>query len=225
MIKTPSFSDGVFLWTKISGKWNVDLSSHTLCSSRVSTNTYGYSDLIDNNSVTSIPEINRFTDIECGFELHSPVDDNHFTLIFSSSHYGLNFYGIRFNGTKEKLNRISLIQSKPINKDLSSKEKNNFVIENLISSDLALSYNSPIVLKLKINKSKLKVYVNDKVAIDYPLNEKVQAGKIGFSHKNNLVQVKTIYVRNGKEIIFTDDFSRNTVKTYTVTAEKVRDSK
>ncbi len=219
-IKSPSFSDGDFMWLKVSGHWNIDNASHSLIDSASSRPAFGYNDLNDTNSIVSLNSFDTFTSITCDFLLHAPEENNNFTLVFSVSNYSRNFYGIRFHGTKKGINRIALIRSNSINDALPSKEKNNFVIENLTDSDINLSYDSPVQLRLLRLKSKLKVLVNGKTAIEYSLNCKLPAGNFGISHINNLVQIKSFSVLNGKKTIFTDDFSSNRIKTMKIIIKK-----
>lgn len=219
-IKSPSFCDGDFLWLKISGKWDIDNASRSLVDTTSARASFGYNDLYDTNSIISMKSAETFTSLSCDFLLHTPCDNNQFTVAFSISNSNRNFIGVRFLGTKDNITRIALIQSSAKNDDLPSNTKNNFSVETLTDSEINLSYDSPVLLKIDLRKSKIKVSVNGKSSMEYFFKTKLPSGRFGFSHLNNLVQIKSFNALNGKTIVFTDDFLTNRIKTVKIIVRK-----
>ena len=221
-IKSPSFSDGDFIWTQVSGKWDIDLSSNTLIDTKNNTYQYGYSDLINNNTLISFRPIDKFTDFSSDIIVSEPVDECHASVLFSITDHYRSFYGIRLFGNTESINKLSLIKSDTNDSSLASSVKNNFTIKEIQSVSIKLSYNSPIKINIALKRGRIIIKLNDKLALEYSAESFTPgSGQIGFSHRNNFIRVKSVVVTINKNILFTDDFSKNRIKKYSYTAKPV----
>lgn len=221
-IKSPSFSDGDFIWFQVSGKWDVDNSSNSLVDTKKGAYQYGYSDLINNNTLISFRPIDKFTDFSSDIIVSEPVDECHASVLFSITDHYRSFYGIRLFGDTESINKLSLIKSDTNDSSLASSVKNNFTVKEIKSVSIKLSYNSPIKINIALKQGRIIIKLNDKKALEYSTESVIPgSGQIGFSHRNNFIRVKSVLVTINNNILFTDDFSKNRIKKYSYTAKPV----
>jgi hypothetical protein len=209
-------------WLQISGRWTVDTDKRQLADSNPRTINIGYNELINMNSVSSAVNLEKITKISSDFELFSPMKENKAMLFFASSSQK-SFYAVKFTGTQESITTMSLIQSSVKDSSLSTKEKNNFTIEELASVPVSMKWGELITLSIELSKKKIKASALG-FSLNYQVKDPIPSGDIGFSHSNNLITVKSIKVWSEKKVIFEDDFSKNRLKKVSVNATKV-DSK
>jgi len=197
----------------------VETATKMLFDSKSKSIAYGYSELINTNSIISIPVMTKASRFETEIELFSPSDSSSGTFIFTSQSYK-SYYAVQLQGSKKGIEKAVLQQCAVKDTTLPPSAKNNFTITELASKPVSLKWGNPVKITITAKKKKLKADING-TEIDFTLDSALPEGSVGFSHTNNLMKIRSIKVLSDNTVIFEDDFSQDRIKKMVYKAEKV----
>lgn len=215
-----------FKWTSINGAWTVrdDNNTFSLISQKDSVYQWNYSELINYNSIinnTFYNNINNFN-YQIIFTPSSSSGLPEFLFFFCAENLK-NFYAIKFSGDSNEINTIKVISCKIKDTTRKPSEKNNFVITELNSKNYKLNYKTKYDVNLKIASNTLILFVDNKEVLNYQLVNpqlNLKFGKFGFANRNGLQQIYNFRGLNDQEIIFQDDFSKDSLQKVVVEIKK-----
>ncbi len=96
--------------------------------------------------------------------------------------------------------------------------KGNFVITDIATKQVPLEFNREYRAEIRIRKNRAILYLDGKKRLEAEAPEALAGGKIGFSNRNAALRIADLKVYNGREIVFEDDFSKDSIKRYRVQA-------
>lgn len=211
-----------YTWEQISGRWSAvsDNKESYLNESRGKSFNFDYSPLINLNSIITTNEVQPFTTLTHTFSLNSPSSVTTFITFFGASDY-LQFYGIRFTGNESSIITASLIQSTINDTTLPKEAKNNFTVTTLASKEVSLNYGQTYTLTIRINKNTAEIIIDEQPILTCALPNTLEAGKIGFASKNVLPIIDNLFVYNKKTLIFSDEFSQESIRKIVLQGRKL----
>jgi hypothetical protein len=215
-----------FKWKKISGSWEIKKScnsSYFLTESRGKTRQWGYSELINNNSIIAEKPLEGYSRIAFSMELAEPMDNPVQMMAFFASRDYRYFHAFRFSGNREGIKKVSLISSREKDPKLPGKVKWNFIIEEKLSTDYPLEYKRTYRIDIRFPKKRVLLYIDKKRIASFTVREPLNSGRFGFSNRNASIRISDVKVYAGKSIIFEDDFSEDTIKRIGVRARPVKE--
>ncbi len=215
----------IFKWRKISGNWAIQKScngSHFLVERKGKTRQWGYSELINNNSIIAAKPLSGYTRIAFSIEIAEPMDNPVQILAFFAARDFRYFHAFRFSGSMEGIERVSLISSREKNPKLPRSVKWNFIIEENMTRDYLLEYKRNYRIDIRFNKNRVLLYIDKKRIASFISEEPLNSGRFGFSNRNASLRISDVKVYSGSRIIFEDDFSEDTIKRYGVRVKRVK---
>jgi hypothetical protein len=215
-----------YKWKKISGKWEIKKScgsSSFLEESRAKTRQWGYSELINNNSIISENPLEKYSRIAFSMELADPTDNPVQMMAFFAARDYRYFHAFRFSGDREGIERVSLVRSREKDPKLPRNVKWNFIIEEKMSKEYPLEYNRNYRIDIRFQKKSVLLYIDKKRIASFISKEPLNSGRFGFSSRNAIIRISEVKVYAGNRIIFEDDFSEDTIKRIGVKAKRVKE--
>ncbi|MCU0846112.1 MAG: hypothetical protein MUC76_14450, partial [Spirochaetes bacterium] len=88
----------------------------------------------------------------------------------------------------------------------------------LATKDIELEYNREYRAEIRVKKNRATLYIDGKKLMEAEAPEDLTSGKIGFSNRNAMLKISDVKVYSGKELVFEDDFSKDSIKRYRVQA-------
>jgi len=213
-------------WMKISGKWETvetDDGSFNLIERKAKTYPFGYSELINMNSIITLNSVGQYSKIVFTLEIVNPVDNPVELMSFFAAKDYRNLYAFRFKGDSAKLNTVRLIQSKDKDTSLPRNVKWNFIIEEIASKDYALEYQKKHRFEIRCAGRWVQLKINGRKVLSITTENPLNSGRIGFSNRNATLKIADLKVYKGRRIVFQDDFSEDTNKRYGVRAKRKKD--
>ncbi|PKL37717.1 MAG: hypothetical protein CVV44_15355 [Spirochaetae bacterium HGW-Spirochaetae-1] len=210
-------------WYRIAGYWTVQDS--LLTENRGRSSIWGYHELMNYNTLVTVDSYPQYTNYSADIKIfnvkRTPVEILFAFLVNSPHlHYYYNFYAFKLTGSAEKITRISLIQSQRKNDALPFNAKFNYTIKELQGVDYSLNYNEKHAIKITFDEKKATLNINGKPVISFELPVENMEGRFAISNRNASIQIDKITIKNGKEILFTDDFNYDSIKVFKVKAVK-----
>ena len=215
-----------FKWKKISGRWEIQSSpnsnSHFLWEGKVNTRQWGYSELINYNSIIAENPLNEYSRISFNMEIADPLDNPVQIMTFFAARNFRYFHAFRFSGVRAGLKKVSLISSREKNPELPRRVKWNFIIEEKLTKNCSLEYDKNYFIDIRFYGKKILLYINKKRVASFVSKEPLNSGRFGFSNRNASIKIADVKIYSGKKIVFEDDFSEDTIKRIGVRARRVK---
>ncbi|MEJ5362395.1 MAG: hypothetical protein WHV26_10070 [Spirochaetota bacterium] len=210
-----------YTWQQISGNWSVvsDNKESYLRENRGKSFQFDYSPLINLNSIISTNEYS-FTVLHHTFSLHSPGNDSTHLTFFSASNYR-QFYAVKLAGNNSTIHTISLVASSIKDTTLPKDAKGNFVITTLSAREIALQYGTTHTLTITVHNKTISIAIDNAQVLSHTLDEELEEGSIGFASKNCIPIIDNLIVYKGNEIIFSDDFSKESIRKIVLQGRKL----
>ena len=220
-ILAPLFSQTLYTWQQISGNWSVvsDNKESYLRENRGRSFNFDYSPLINHNSLITNQEV-KFTTLSHSFALNSPASSTTFFTFFNALDYR-QFYAVQFTGNANSIHTIALIQSTIKDTTLPKQAKGNFTITTLAAKEVSLEYGTTYTLTISVQGKTINAAIDNAQVLSHTLNEELEGGKIGFASKDCIPIIDNLVVYNGKEIVFADDFSKESIKKIVLQGRKL----
>ncbi|MGQ9843731.1 MAG: hypothetical protein ACUVRK_09205 [Spirochaetota bacterium] len=221
-VRTFAQSASEYTWQQISGNWSVvsDNQQSYLKESRGKSLNFDYSPLINLNSIITTNEVQSFSSLTHTFSLNAPLSAPAFITFFGASDFR-QFYGISFVGNESSITTVSFIQSTINDTTLPKEAKNNFTITTLASKEVSLNYGQTYTLTITVQEKTISAVIDNTKLLSYTFNQKFYGGKIGFASKNCIPIIDDITIYNGKEIVFADDFSKQSIRKIVLQGRKL----
>lgn len=214
-----------FKWMRITGRWEIQRSPNSntyfLWESRAKTREWGYSELINYNSIIAENPLNEYSRITFNMELADPLDNPVQIMAFFAARNFRYFHAFRFSGVRAGLKKTSLISSREKNPALPRRVKGNFIIEEKLTKDCALEYDKNYRIDIRFYGKKVLLFIDKKRIASFVSKEPLNSGRFGFSNRNASIKIADVKVYSGKKLIFEDDFSEDTIKRIGVRAKRV----
>ncbi|MCX8125324.1 MAG: hypothetical protein N3F66_14340 [Spirochaetes bacterium] len=210
-----------YTWQQISGNWSVvsDNKESYLRENRGKSFNFDYSPLINLNSLISTDEF-TITQLTHTISLHAPADSITYMTFFAASDYR-QFYAVQFAGNSSNIHTISIIKSDIKDTTLPKQAKGNFYITTLASREVSLEYGRTYTLTITVQGKTIAVAIDNAQVLSHTLNEEPESGKIGFASKHCIPIIDNLKVYKGKEIIFEDDFSKESIRKIVLQGRKL----
>ncbi len=208
-------------WQQISGNWSVvsDNKESYLRENRGKSFNFDYSPLINVNSLISSNSFS-FTSVTHTVALYSPADGATYLTFFAASDYR-QFYAVQFTGDSKIIHTVSIIKSDIKDTTLPKQAKGNFIITTLATKEVSLDYGRAYTLSINLQGKTLTAAIDNTRILSHTLNEEPEGGKIGFASKNCIPIIDNLKVLNGKEIVFEDDFSKESIRKIVLQGRKL----
>lgn len=208
-------------WQQISGNWSVvsDNKESYLRENRGKSFTFDYSPLINVNSVISTSEYD-FTSLSHTFAIYAPADGATYMTFFAASNYR-QFYAVQFTGDSKTIHTVSIIKSDIKDTTLPKQAKGNFIITTLATKPISLEYGRTYTLSISVQDKTIYVAIDNAQVLSHTLDEKLEGGKIGFASKNCIPVIDNLKVYKGNDIMFQDDFSKESIRKIVLQGKKL----
>lgn len=208
-------------WQQISGNWSVvsDNKESYLRENRGKSFNFDYSPLINLNSLISNAEF-PLTSLTHTVTLHAPADGATYMTFFAASDYR-QFYAVQFTGDSKSIHTVSIIKSDIKDTTLPKQAKGNFYITTLASREVSLEYGRTYTLSITVQGKTIIAAIDNAQVLSHTLTEEPEGGKIGFASKNCIPIIDNLKVYKGKDIIFEDDFSKESIRKIVLQGRKL----
>lgn len=201
-------------WQRLGGKWKI-LNSKAV-EERAWCINWGYYELINFNSIISLKPYDNFSSIEVDAELFdrdkSPAE---FILSFNITSESLDWfyhmYAFKITGGFWGMNKVSFIYSDRADKTKPINTKNNTFIKELATTDFKIKYDKSYNYRVAFEGENVSLYINDEKILSAPFPEKNHHGRIAISSKNTKISIDKVTVKKNAQIIFEDDFNKDTI--------------
>ena len=214
------------------GIWNIKDGRATENGARPT--IWNYHELMNYNCLVSLPENNKssFTEMSSKFSL-SNTNSNVVEVILAFAlqspymYYYYNFFAVKFSLSKDGVQTVSLIRSKRLDDTLPYNTKKNYTIETLLTADCSVEFNKDYEVKIvkssgawhEIFKEKcdtVTLYINGKAIFSGKLPAYDVKGNFAIGARGAGISIDYITVKNKNAVVFTDDFSKNSIYTQTI---------
>jgi len=223
-------------WIRMGGMWNIK--DGRAVESRGAPVIWDYHELMNYNSLVSLPDKNEssFTEMSAKFSLSS-VKSNVVEAILAFAmqspymRYYYNFFAVRFSLSRDGVQTVSLVRSKRLDDTLPYNVKKNYTIETLFIADCSIEFDRDCEVKIvkssgawhEIFREKcdtVTLYIDGKKIFDAKLPAYDVKGNFAIGARGACISVDYVTVKNKNAVIFTDDFSENSIYAPTVKAVK-----
>lgn len=229
-VKTTPADDN-YKWQRFSGNWEIK-NSH-LSETRAWASPWYYYELLNYNSVTSKNRLGHYNSLEFSFTVNKPGIEIKtrdkvpefmvsFNITSPFKNWNFHIYGMKFTADEEAVREVGLIFSDRINRTLRYATKNNTFVKVLTSKTIKLEYGKEYKVKINLAGNNAVLIIDGEKILSGKMPENEHEGKIAFSSKNLLLKIRDVKVYNNKEIVFKDDFTKDTIY---VPKKKARKSK
>ncbi len=218
---TSSFAqENNFNWLNITGRWETrsDNKQYYLVESKRVTRDYGNNELVNYNSIINEEFLIAYSVIQYKFEIGTRTASPLEMVVFFATKDFRSYYGFKIkddggNGLKLNFHRSSIKDT-----TLRPHIKLNYTITELATKDIELEYNREYRAEIRVKKNRATLYIDGKKLMEAEAPEDLTSGKIGFSNRNAMLKIADVKVYSGKELVFEDDFSKDSIKRYRVQA-------
>lgn len=210
-----------YTWQQISGNWAVvyDNRESYLKESRGKTYIFNYSPLINLNAIITSKEVN-FTTLTHTFSINAPSDSPLYFTFFDCVDYR-QFYAVQFTGDSTTIHTVSIIKSDIKDTTLPKQAKGNFIITTLATKPISLEYGKTYTLAISVQGNTISIAIDNAQVLSHTLDEELEGGKIGFASKNCIPVIDNLKVYKGNDIIFQDDFSKESIRKIVLQGKKL----
>ncbi len=209
-----------FNWLNITGSWEIrsDNKRYSLVETKRTTRDYGSSELVNYNSIINQDLLIDYSNIHFRFEMGGTAGTSAEMVVFFAAKDFKSYYGfkIKADGTKDA--RLIFHGSSIKDTTLRPAVKWNYTITELAAKDIELEYNREYRAEIRVKKNRATLYIDGKKLMEAEAPEDLTSGKIGFSNRNAMLKIADVKVYSGKELVFEDDFSKDSIKRYRVQA-------
>ncbi|MGB4270275.1 MAG: hypothetical protein WBK20_13990 [Spirochaetota bacterium] len=211
-----------YTWQQISGNWSVvsDNKESYLRENRGKVYNFGYSPLINCNSIITTDELPEYTMITHTLAINAPSNDAAFMTFFAATDYR-QFYGVQFSANESSIYTVSIVQSDIKDTTLPRQAKGNFTVTTLASQELSLNPGQTYTIAIAINSKAISVLIDKTQVLSLKVPHQPHGGKIGFSSKHCIPIIDNLIVYNDNTIIFTDDFSKESIRKIVLHGKKL----
>ncbi len=214
-----------YKWQKMSGNWTIKNSRLTEKKARIS--PWHYYELLNMNSIVSIEPLKTFDVLKFDFNVHDRhKSPSEFWLSFAvrspEKKWYYHMYSIRLSGGFWCIGDVDLLYCDRKDKSKELRTKNNTLVKKLKSESCWFSYDKKYHGKIKFQGKKVAFYIDGKKVLSGKLPSEDHSGRIALSTRNTQVTIDKIEVKNGKNIVFQDDFHSNTIYTKKLKASVTR---
>ena len=215
-----------YKWKSISGKWRTysDESGTYLVETKVKTVEWGNSELINYNSIITTRPFEGMTSLKISMRILTPVKPEVALLIFFKAENFKDFFAFRLTGTDGTLSQAQFINSKIKDPAKPPVEKWNYVITESGNSKCKIENNRDYKAEISIKGDNAVLFIDGQKILEGKAGGNPGAGKFGFSCKNAALRLDDVKAYKDKDIIFEDDFSKDSMQRIVVkgTLEKVK---
>lgn len=211
-----------YKWLQITGNWTIiiDRDVKYLKENKSKSIIFNYSPLVNYNSIISNEEIISFSELKVDFSINSSTVDSTLFIFFNAQSFR-QFYAVQFTGNEKTIHTVALIQSNIKDTTLPKQAKGNFNITTLATKEISLEYGRTYTLTITVQGKTISAAIDTAQVLSHTLNEELEGGKIGFASKNCIPIIDNLVVYNGKEIVFADDFSKESIKKIVLQGKKL----
>lgn len=212
-------ADEIYKWEKISGEWSVHTveDSSYLAETRIKPRIKNNDEITNYNSIKTYLPIENYSSIEFSLRTEDCPQSTGEIMIFFALKNNREFYAFRFTADKNN-NKVDLISSKIIDPARPRQVKLNYIINNILSEDFNLKSGKKYDFEIKVDGNQVHLLVDGKKIVKAEAPENLSSGHIGFSSRNTMLQVYNMKVFRDKDIIFEDDFTKDSIKRLVVKA-------
>jgi hypothetical protein len=207
-------------WLTISGNWEIrsDNKRYSLIETKRATYNFNSSELINYNSIITQEPVSDYSSIHCNFEMGGTPGTPTEMVIFFAAEDFRTYYGFKLKADGTKDATLVFHGSSVRDTTLRPHIKGNFVITDIATKQVPLEFNREYRAEIRIRKNRAILYLDGKKRLEAEAPEALAGGKIGFSNRNAALRIADLKVYNGREIVFEDDFSKDSIKRYRVQA-------
>jgi hypothetical protein len=209
-----------FTWLNITGRWEIrsDNKRYSLVESLRATRKYDSSELVNYNSIITQEPVSDYSSIHYNFEMGGTPGTPTEMVIFFAAQDFRTYYGFKLKADGTKDATLVFHGSSVRDTTLRPHIKGNFVITDIATKQVPLEFNREYRAEIRIKKNRAILYLDGKKLLEAEAPEALAGGKIGFSNRNAALRIADLKVYNGREIVFEDDFSKDSIKRYRVQA-------
>lgn len=207
-------NENTLKWRQISGEWTIinQGEDNYLFEKKGKTHNWGYSDLINYNSVVTFSKLEKYSRIDASVNAINPMSNSTEILLFFATKDYKNFYAFKLLCNKKNITKLSFIQSKTKDPSKKAGVKWNFIITELAKKDYTIPLEKIENFSIRFQKNRAQLYINKKYVFSVKAEEDLTEGKIGFSNRNIHLKIYDVKVFNRWKVVFEDDFKENTLK-------------
>jgi hypothetical protein len=211
-------------WLQVSGRWkivNVE-NINQVTEEKIKPSIWGYDDIINNNSIVTNTRLNNCDKISCTVLLNNPVED---IIIFRILYFiqdHRSFHSFEFTGDRKGIDKVHYVKSDVVDASRNTHQKWNFSVQRIKSSPIDLRYGRKYHIEVLIKDKTSILFVDGKKAFSSDINNTKCDGKIGFSSNRIKPYISNVEVYSGKNKIFYDDFSTDSITRWGARAVKVK---
>jgi hypothetical protein len=213
-------------WFRISGMWifNETNGKGFLFQRAVSVHPWNYNYPSNFHSIVTTGEYADYTSIKCKIDFQKRNNAVELMLFFNAefseqSRYH-NLYAFRLDGDAQRLRKAVFLKASVIDPEKMS-ARNNFKVDEISQTFCTISLDRPLDCDIQFSGKTASLFINNtrilSVKTDTPLN----MGKIGLGIKNSQINIYDFKLFKKNELLFHDDFSKDSMKRLKATLQRV----
>jgi hypothetical protein len=209
-----------FNWLNITGNWEIrsDNKQYSLVETKRATRNYDSSELVNYNSIITQEPLHEYSSIHFSFEMGGKPGTPAEMVAFFAAEDFRTYYGFKLKADGAKDATLVFHGSSVRNTTLRPHIKGNFVITDIATKDVPLEFNREYRAEIRVKKNRASLYLDGKKLMEAEAPEALTGGKIGFSNRNAALRIADLKVYSGRDLVFEDDFSKDSIKRYSVRA-------
>ncbi len=229
IIQVPA--ENKYKWQRFGGKWVI--ANSLLEEKQVWASPWYYYELLNYNTLISFNKIENYNTfkytfkvLKPGIEIKTRDKEPAFMTAFNvKSPYRswyFHMFAVKITGNSDYLDKISLIFSDRIDKTKKYAVKHNTFVKELSSEKIKLDYGKEYTLNIDLSGNNALVTIDGKKVLEGQMPESDHGGKFALSSKNLQLKVKDFTVLHKNDVVFSDDFSHDTIFVLKMRAKKNR---
>ena len=187
-------------WITISGKWTVrkDGDRTFAMETMGKTKEYGYSELINRNTLMTMNPLPRYSAVRCAVEVANPSKSPVEVLLVFAARSDKEFFAFGLSGDDKGINCLSLLVSRVKDTTRPRDEKWNFEVREVCSKECGLEYGREYPVLVKIREDHAALLVDGKKLLECEAEGLSGGGYVGFSNRNAVLKVAAVEALDGR---------------------------
>jgi hypothetical protein len=210
-------------WQKFSGKWIVENSRAFEVNGWAS--PWNYYELLEYNSIISLQNFQDYSEISVTANIteriQSPVEFLiPFAITSESASWFYRMYALKLSGGFWGINKVSLIFTDRNDKSKPIATKDKRLVKEIASNSCKVKYGIDYNFKILFENGDVSFFVNEQKVLSSPLPDKTNYGRIAISSRNAKIAIDKVEVKRGNEVLFFDDFNKDSIYVRVVKATR-----
>ncbi|HPB83685.1 MAG TPA: hypothetical protein PK200_16705, partial [Spirochaetota bacterium] len=190
----------------------------------VSVHPWNYNYPSNFHSIVTTGEYSDYSSIKCKIDFLKRNNAVELMLFFNAefseqSRYH-NLYAFRLDGDAQRFRKAVFLKTSVIDPEKMS-ARNNFKVEEISQTFCTISLDRPLDCDIQFSGKTTSLYINNTRILSVKTETPLNRGKIGLGIKNSQINVYDFKLFKKNELLFHDDFSKDSMKRLKATLQRV----